>query len=121
VAQQGHLQIQNYSYSNFKKQLQKGEPMFKVAQLKNKRFIVFNEQYRFKEEWLLQAVKFNSKSTLDFIKQVEDLYGDNVEILREWYVCELKNCFEGPAGLKLEFLNKKSAEHYCNILNGVAA
>ena len=95
--------------------------MFKVAQLKNKRFIVFNEQYRFKEEWLLQAVKFNSKSTLDFIKQVEDLYGDNVEILREWYVCELKNCFEGPAGLKLEFLNKKSAEHYCNILNGVAA
>jgi hypothetical protein len=91
--------------------------MFKISQLKNKRFVVFNERYRFKEEWLLQAVLLEAKTALDFIEKIEHLYANDVEILREWYVCEEKNCFEDPAGLRLEFLNKKFAEDYCARLN----
>lgn len=91
--------------------------MFKVEALKSKRFLVINPDYRFKEEWLLQATALQKSSALDFIKFIDEEYNDKVMILREWYTCEINKVFEGTAGLRLEFLDKKTATEYCKVLN----
>lgn len=91
--------------------------MFKVEALKSKRFMVVNPDYRFKEEWLLQVSTLKKNSALDFIKYIDETYNDKVLILREWYTCEINKVFEGPAGLRLEFLDRKTANEYCKVLN----
>lgn len=93
--------------------------MYQIEQLKSKDFIVYHKNYRFKEDWLLQAFLLGKQTTMDWIKFIEDCYADNVKIIRESYICETEHVYRGPAGLKLYFLNKKSAEDYCQKLNGV--
>lgn len=91
--------------------------MFQVEQLKNKNFTVFNRDYRFKEDWLLQAYTVEKTTAFDWIDFLDELFSDQVKIIREYYVSESEKTFEGPAGFKLEFKNKQAAQNYCEILN----
>ena len=91
--------------------------MFQIEQLKSKNFIVYHKNYRFKEDWLLQAFLLGKEQAIDWIRFIEESYSDSVKIFRESYLCEVDHVYRGPAGLKLEFLNKKSAEDYCQKLN----
>lgn len=90
---------------------------FKTEALKSKNYIVYHNDYRFKEDWLIQAYLLKSKKAIDFIGYLDNQYGDRVRIIRESYVCPVDKIYTGPAGFKLEFLDKKSAENYCNTLN----
>ena len=91
--------------------------MFQVEQLKSKNFIVYHKNYRFKEDWVLQAALLKKQSAMDWLAFLEEVYLDSVKVFRESYICEVDHVFRGPAGFKLEFLNKKSAEDYCIKLN----
>jgi hypothetical protein len=98
--------------------------VFQIEQLKNKNFIVYNKNYRFKEDWLIQAILLEDSNkpvkqrrAIDWIAQLDYYFGDSVKVSREYYTCDIERCFKGPAGLKLEFFTKDSATKYCNILN----
>ena len=98
--------------------------MFQIEQLKSKNFIVYNKNYRFKEDWLLQAVLLqdpnkpaSERRALDWIAFLDEHFSDSVKIFREYYSCDIEKCFQGPAGFKLEFSAKDSAVKYCNLLN----
>ena len=92
---------------------------FKIDMLKSKNYIVYHKDYRFKEDWLLQAYLLKAKRAMDFIQFLDEKYGNQVRIIRESYVCPIEKVYTGPAGFKLEFLNKKAAEDYCVVLNGL--
>jgi hypothetical protein len=98
--------------------------VFQTEQLKNKNFIVYNKNYRFKEDWLLQAVLLQDSNkrademrALDWIAFLDEHFSERVKIFREYYTCDIEKCFEGPAGFKLEFFTKDSAVKYCDMLN----
>ena len=90
---------------------------FKVEILKSKNYIVYHSDYRFREDWLLQAYTLKAQRAMDFIQYLDETYGEQVRIIRESYICPVERVYTGPAGFKLEFLNKKSAEDYCKTLN----
>jgi len=92
---------------------------FKVDALKSKNYIVYHQNYRFKEDWLLQAYLLKCKKAIDFIQFLDQKYGEKVRIIRETYTCSQRKVFTDPAGFKLEFLDKKLAEEYCEMLNGL--
>ncbi len=91
--------------------------MFKVESQKNKTFIVYHTKYRFKEEWLLQVARIGVKNAMEFFSFLDEHFGEKVRVYREWYTCDIDKSFEGTAGLKLEFLDRKSANKYCDMLN----
>lgn len=91
--------------------------VFKIEQLKSKNYIVYHSKYRFKEDWLLQAYLLKAEKAIDYIRHLDEQYGDQVRIIRESYICPVDRVYKGPAGFKIEFLNKKNAENYCNTLN----
>lgn len=91
--------------------------MFQVEQLKSKDFIVCHKNYKFKEDWLLQAFILGKQSAMDWIKFLEDSYENSIRIVRESYLCEVDHVYRGPAGLKIYFTNKDKANDYCSILN----
>lgn len=95
--------------------------MFQVEELKNKNYIVYNKNYRFKEDWTLQAYLLGVSKALDWIALLDKEYPQQVKINRETYVCDVDKVFRGQAGMRLEFLNKQSAQNYCNKLNEVYA
>lgn len=95
--------------------------MFQIEKLKNKTYIVYNKNYRFKEDWTLQAHLLGINKALDWIAFVDTAYPQQVKVNRETYICDIDKVFRGQAGLRLEFLNEESAQNYCNKLNEVYA
>jgi len=91
--------------------------MYQVEELKSKNFLIYNSNYRFKEDWVLQAFLLKMKTALEWIEFIDANYPNKVKVNRESYICEQKRVFTGPAGLKLEFSDKKTAQYYCDTLN----
>ena len=81
---------------------------------------MYNKNYRFKEDWILQAYLLKKERAFEWIEFLDLEYADQVKVMRESYVCDIDKVYRGPAGFKLEFLNKKSAEDYCKKLNEVS-
>jgi hypothetical protein len=94
--------------------------VYQVEQLKSKNFIVYNKKYRFKEDWVLQAFILKKQKAFEWIQYLDELYTNEVRVIRESYLCPIDHVYRGPAGLKLEFYTKQSAEDYCKKLNEVA-
>ena len=94
--------------------------MFEAFKLKDKnQWLIRNSQYKFKEDWLLQANKLGHSKFLDWVSFLDSEFGDKVILTREYYICPEDKVFQEPAGLKVLFSSLKDAQKYCKTLNEV--
>lgn len=92
--------------------------MFEAIKIKDKnQWIIKDNKYKFKEDWLLQSKKLGFQKFLDWVSFLDSQFGDNISLMREYYICPEERVFQEPAGLKVLFTNKKSADSYCKLLN----